>query len=144
MEIARLWFDFKGRINRGKYWFVGIANLLRFAAFVLVAVAAHSGALGVLAGLVGVPLFLSSMAIGVKRLHDRNKSAWWLLLFYLMPPVLNIVRDALVRLHDPLPFTLAMVFWVVSVGISIWAVIELGCLRGTAGPNRYGPDPLPA
>ena len=26
--------------------------------------------------------------------------------------------------------------------LSIWAFVELGCLRGTSGPNRYGPDPL--
>jgi uncharacterized membrane protein YhaH (DUF805 family) len=27
--------------------------------------------------------------------------------------------------------------------ITVWAFVELGCLRGTVGPNRYGPDPLP-
>jgi uncharacterized membrane protein YhaH (DUF805 family) len=31
----------------------------------------------------------------------------------------------------------------VSFAITIWAFVELGCLRGTIGPNRYGPDPLP-
>jgi uncharacterized membrane protein YhaH (DUF805 family) len=30
----------------------------------------------------------------------------------------------------------------VSIGISIWAFVVLACLRGTRGPNRYGPDPL--
>jgi uncharacterized membrane protein YhaH (DUF805 family) len=24
----------------------------------------------------------------------------------------------------------------------IWALIWFGCLRGTVGPNQYGPDPL--
>jgi uncharacterized membrane protein YhaH (DUF805 family) len=31
----------------------------------------------------------------------------------------------------------------VSFAITIWAIVELGFLRGTIGPNRYGPDPLP-
>jgi uncharacterized membrane protein YhaH (DUF805 family) len=30
----------------------------------------------------------------------------------------------------------------ISFAISIWALVELGFLRGTVGPNRYGPDPL--
>jgi uncharacterized membrane protein YhaH (DUF805 family) len=25
---------------------------------------------------------------------------------------------------------------------NIWAFVELGCLKGTAGPNKYGDDPL--
>jgi uncharacterized membrane protein YhaH (DUF805 family) len=29
-----------------------------------------------------------------------------------------------------------------GTAIAIWAFVELGCLRGTVGPNRYGPDPL--
>ena len=29
-----------------------------------------------------------------------------------------------------------------AAAIAIWAFVELGCLRGTPGPNQYGPDPL--
>jgi len=29
-----------------------------------------------------------------------------------------------------------------SFVISIWALVEIGFLRGTVGPNQYGPDPL--
>ena len=36
--------------------------------------------------------------------------------------------------------------WVLSrfleFAINLWALIELGILRGTNGPNRFGPDPL--
>jgi uncharacterized membrane protein YhaH (DUF805 family) len=34
------------------------------------------------------------------------------------------------------------VLHLVSFAITVWAFVELGCLRGTVGPNRYGPDPL--
>jgi uncharacterized membrane protein YhaH (DUF805 family) len=34
------------------------------------------------------------------------------------------------------------IFHLVATAISIWAFIELGCLRGTRGTNAYGPDPL--
>ena len=26
--------------------------------------------------------------------------------------------------------------------LTIWGFVEIGCLRGTAGSNTYGPDPL--
>lgn len=50
--------------------------------------------------------------MAIKRYHDRDKSGAWVLI-------------------QLVPF----------VG-PFWYVIEAGCLRGTVGPNRYGPDPL--
>ena len=72
----------------------------------------------------------------VKRLHDRDKSGWWILLFYLTPSVLGSIANTS---EQPL---VGFVFGVGSFVISIWALVELGFLRGTVGPNRYGPDPL--
>ena len=52
-----------------------------------------------------------NLAISVQRLHDRDKSGFWLIPMLLIP------------------------------GGSIWMIIELGFLRGTPGPNRFGPPP---
>jgi len=30
-----------------------------------------------------------------------------------------------------------------ALAIGIWGFVEIGCLRGTAGYNRFGPDSLP-
>ena len=27
--------------------------------------------------------------------------------------------------------------------VGVWFFIEFGCMRGTVGANRYGPDPVP-
>ena len=35
-----------------------------------------------------------------------------------------------------------VITYIIGLAILIWAIIELGCLRGTPGPNRFGPDPL--
>ena len=35
----------------------------------------------------------------------------------------------------------ASILFVLSIVGLIWAIIELGFLRGTDGPNRYGPAP---
>ena len=31
-----------------------------------------------------------------------------------------------------------------SLAVTVWVIVELGCLRGTQGPNRFGSDPLQA
>jgi uncharacterized membrane protein YhaH (DUF805 family) len=76
---------------------------------------------------------ISGVAVGTKRLHDRDKSGWWLVLFYPVPPMLNGLGK---MTGVPLIFGLA------SLAVSIWALVELGFLRGTSGPNEYGSDPL--
>jgi uncharacterized membrane protein YhaH (DUF805 family) len=60
----------------------------------------------------GVLVNWISLAIAVKRYHDRDKSGWWVLIIFL--PVIG----------------------------ALWYLIECGFLRGTDGNNDYGPDPL--
>jgi uncharacterized membrane protein YhaH (DUF805 family) len=78
-------------------------------------------------------MIISGVMIGIKRLHDRDKSGWWLLVFFLLPAVLS-------GLGTTIGF--AILFSLASLAVSIWGVVELGFLRGSAGPNQYGPDPL--
>ena len=96
------------------------------------------------------------MAAGAKRLHDLNRTAAWLVLFVLGPVVLIILFFVIAGMDVVLALatgdldaaTLARVgaigailglLWLI---LAIWALIWLGCLRGTVGPNQYGPDPL--
>jgi uncharacterized membrane protein YhaH (DUF805 family) len=99
-----------------------------------VAIAANVG--WILFGVVLVATIISGFAIAVKRLHDRDKSGWWVLLFYVAPNVASAIGTAS---GDS---GLLAVAGLVNLAISIWAFVEMGCLRGTAGTNRYGPDPL--
>lgn len=135
-SYMNLWFNFSGRLNRGKYWFVTLINLAVLVVLGIVAFASYSTALWVLFGLVSLVLLVSGLAVGAKRLHDRDKSAWWLVLFYLGPSILSGIGSMFGE-------AIAMLFSLVGAAISIWAFVEIGCLRGTRGPNTYGPDPLP-
>ena len=40
--------------------------------------------------------------------------------------------------------TLGTIIALAGLPIGIWALIELGILKGTEGPNQHGPDPLGA
>lgn len=137
MDWKHLLFSFEGRVNRAKYWLVALVTIgLSIAiAFLLIAVALNSIAgFSVLALLILIPTYVG-VVVGVKRLHDRNKSGWWLLLYYLVPGILTgLAGDSYEGTNLALN--------VVGHAISLWALIDLGFLRGTAGPNDYGPDPL--
>jgi uncharacterized membrane protein YhaH (DUF805 family) len=44
--------------------------------------------------------------------------------------------------QTPLIHSICLVAWWVTIIVGLWFLIELGFLRGTAGDNSYGPDPL--
>ncbi len=147
-------FGFRGRLNRSRYWaFVGLSML--FFVAVVVVVFATFGLPGpggpmsradpvarMVAGLAMLPLYLtfliSSFAVATKRLHDRAKSGWWLLVFGVLPALLNFAALG-TRTSNA---ETSGVFSVLAVAFSIWGFVEMGCLRGTEGSNRFGPDPL--
>ncbi len=137
MDWGNFLFSFQGRINRAKYWAFVVGSMV--AAFVAIGAVFASGfslPLILLLVVAYLLLFYIGLAVGAKRLHDRGRSAWWLLVFYLVPGVLQVIGDLM---HvDAAKLVLSLV----TIGIAIWAFVELGCLRGTDGPNQYGPDPL--
>jgi uncharacterized membrane protein YhaH (DUF805 family) len=75
-------FSFRGRINRAKYW---------LALLIFTIVGAVQGLGGLAFGdavilqifnyLIDIAVLVASIAVAVKRLHDRDRSAWWLVLF---------------------------------------------------------------
>ena len=134
MTIGALLFSFHGRVSRMPYWLVSLAML--FAGGLVVALVAAGGFLQSAAPLLIllVPFIWIGMALGAKRLHDRNKSAWWLVVFYVLPGIMEAIGG--------LAGDAEIAFLIASFGLSIWALIELGFLRGTIGPNDYGPEPL--
>ena len=112
MTLRDLLLSIQGRIGRKAFW-LGVAVL--FAAQCAAALldrALFGSAQSLFSLLVGLGVIWPGIAISGKRWHDRDKSAWWILIGLL--PVIG----------------------------TIWSFVENGFLRGTAGPNRFGPDPL--
>ena len=122
-----LLFGFHGRANRAKFWLVAlgifVVEVIIFAALggttamstdPQQAMANMGPGVGIVLFVFGVVALWISLAVAVKRYHDRNKSGWWVLIVFV--PIIG----------------------------GIWYLIECGFLRGTPGPNDYGPDPLAA
>jgi uncharacterized membrane protein YhaH (DUF805 family) len=142
MNWGHLFFQFDGRVNRAKFW---IAALIFAAINVVLAILGYvmdqSVVFQALNSMLGIVILISSIAVGVKRLHDRNKSGWYLLLFYLVPSMLVVIGVLIGALVEDSTI-IATVLGLLAFAIGVWAFVEMGCLRGTIGVNQYGPDPV--
>jgi uncharacterized membrane protein YhaH (DUF805 family) len=144
--LFSLLFSFTGRINRAKWWLglviLGVANI--------------AGGLVINPGLFfadappppslpdtlwQMALLVPMTAITVKRFNDTDRPAWLGFLFlplgvllYLGPHLKEWTGS--VDATKLLPLLLALFVYFV------FALIDNGFVRGTDGPNRYGPDPL--
>ena len=75
-------------------------------------------------------------AISIKRLHDRDKSGWWMVPFFAVPGLYNQFADRLPDSPADLPLAIA------ALGLCLWGFIEMYCLKGSRKTNRFGADPL--
>ncbi len=82
--------------------------------------------------LVLIPWLLWGFSITTERLHDRDKSAWWLIVFYLVPGALGQFAKA-AWVAAAAGAVLHYILALASFALTIWGFIEIGCLRGTAG-----------
>lgn len=124
------WFSFAGRIRRRTWWLAYVLPIFAISVlgtvidvslgFVTLVAEDAAPADGFAVATHGFGPFsivallvtiVGGLAGQVKRWHDRDKSGWWALI-------------ALIPIVGP-----------------IWALVELGFLSGTDGPNRFGPDP---
>ena len=142
MNFVNLFISPSGRINRAKFWIVVLCNVVFFLAVIGVTMAVSSSldTMFRVALIAYIPMIYVGVVSGIKRLHDRNKTGWWVLLFYGAPLVLPLVAAVLDGAADTSMGLLLL--QLVSLIITVWALVELGCLRGTIGQNKYGPDPL--
>jgi uncharacterized membrane protein YhaH (DUF805 family) len=143
MDWTFLFFSLDGRINRAKYW---IGGLLIGAAGVgamllLISAVGLSDAAVKLAIAVSLALVYPTYAVMAKRFQDRNKPGA-LALFYIVPLILSNLLYTFDVFDAAKPTMVSQLVDLALVGMSIWLLIDLGILKGTQGPNRYGADPL--
>jgi uncharacterized membrane protein YhaH (DUF805 family) len=143
MEWATLplkkYAEFNGRSRRKEYWMyvlllVVIAVVIGIIEGIL-GLAQTVGPYGPLSALFALATFIPSLAVGVRRLHDTDRSGWWLLIGY--GPMLVAMLLPLLGMAG---VGLAMIVMIIAlVGFVVLLIFMV--LEGTKGPNQYGPDP---
>jgi uncharacterized membrane protein YhaH (DUF805 family) len=154
--MVSLFFGFNGRINRLQYWLgnvvTGVAGFVCLMLAALIAGPAEGekidpGAQALKTMLVMAPVWAGtawmSLALQVKRFHDRGRSGYFALA-PLVPMVViftsvsgGVLADA--PAEQVVPGTL---LWFFILGcINLWFLIDLGTLGGSREANRFGEPP---
>lgn len=81
--------NFNGRSSRSEYWWYALAMLILNVILTLIT-GHHETASAVIGTIVGLALLLPGLGLAVRRMHDINKSGWWILI-NLIPVVGNII-----------------------------------------------------
>ncbi|UVK90905.1 DUF805 domain-containing protein [Pseudomonas sp. B21-051] len=84
VEALKNYAEFKGRATRREYWMFVLINL--GICIVMGVLDAMLNTNGVLYNLYNLAMLLPSIAVGARRMHDTDRSGWWLLL-----PIVNLV-----------------------------------------------------
>jgi uncharacterized membrane protein YhaH (DUF805 family) len=110
-SVLTKYLQFSGRSARSEYWY-----WVLFVIIVSIALKQLDGAIfedmeqGPLQAVFGIVTFLPALGVAARRLHDVDRSGWWILIVFTIIGIIPLIY---------------------------WA-----CLKGTDGPNRFGPDPL--
>ena len=169
MSIFQKLFGFKGRLRRRDWWLLGLVLLIVSFGLAEVGMAMLGGSvtpflLGAklqyfnenawlyyrLLVQLGVSLILlwPMLAVGVKRLHDRNRTGWWLVPFIVLGWIQQVWRMVVLRgaadgLGTPQTGLAGLLLVGSIVVLGLWLLVELALLDGTRGPNRFGESPKP-
>jgi uncharacterized membrane protein YhaH (DUF805 family) len=150
----RRYAEFSGRSRRKEYWMFFLGAMLLYALMVVLlfgtvgsailnpGAAGASGVGAVLAGgfigllimFVWLALLVPTLAVGVRRLHDIDKSGWWMMIGY--GPYLASIALTLSGAGPMLSGLLSIVSF-----FGFLVLLVMAMLNGTNGPNRFGEDP---
>ena len=145
--ILEKYADFTGRAPRAEYWWYVLGLIIAFVVLSII-----EGILGIKGMVFGVygPLtcllwlatIVPGIAVGVRRLHDTNRTGWWILA-PLAPYILILLGGGLAVSSPDSPGAGGAIALIGMAGVAILGLMLLVFyfLEGTKGPNKYGADP---
>lgn len=101
LAVLKKYTVFEGRAQRKEYWFFILFNILISLGLGMIDAVTgtlnpHSG-VGLLGGLYALAVLVPAIAVSVRRLHDTDRSGWWVLiaLIPVIGPIVLLVFMAL-------------------------------------------------
>lgn len=142
VEPLRRYAQFTGRARRAEYWWFFLFGLVvgTVAAVIDRLLGLTTVGIGVL---VSLGLIVPNLAVTVRRLHDTGRTDWWLLVPVLLaiPAAVGLIASVSAGATSGAMAALMGVCGTAAFVASL-VLLVLYSTRGTAGPNRFGPDPL--
>ncbi len=102
IEVMKKYTVFSGRARRKEYWIFFLFNSIFIFALVLIDNLAgladrHTG-YGPLGILYSLAVLIPSIGVGVRRLHDTDRSGWWLLIAFV--PIIGAIVLLVFQVSD--------------------------------------------
>ena len=84
MKCLKNYVNFSGRARRKEYWYFYLFQILvgLIIGIILGIAGISDQSMDVLSGLLSLAFLLPTLAVGVRRLHDVNRSGWWMLIAF--------------------------------------------------------------
>mgnify|MGYP003460229328 CR=1 FL=1 len=105
LEVLKKYAVFGGRARRSEYWYFVLFNLI--ISIVLAIVDGMLGSfstergVGLLEGIYSLAVLIPGIAVSVRRLHDTNRSGWWLLIVFV--PLIGVIVLFVYMVQDSQP-----------------------------------------
>ena len=132
LKCLRQYADFSGRARRKEYWMFILFNAI--ISFVLGFIDGLLG-LNLLSYIYALVIFIPSLAVSVRRLHDIGRCGWW----YLLPMFPFIGLSALLAFGS-FTSSAAIILGLAALGTGILMLVWF-CTDSEGGSNKWGPNP---
>jgi uncharacterized membrane protein YhaH (DUF805 family) len=105
LEVLKKYAVFSGRARRREYWYFFLFNII--ISIVLAVIDGVTGSfspeagMGLLSGIYTLAVLIPGIAVSVRRLHDTERSGWWLLI--ALVPLIGAIVLLVFMVQDSKP-----------------------------------------
>lgn len=136
--------DFSGRAPRAEYWWYFLATILAYIVVMIVesivGLDGTVGPYGPLSLILMLGLLVPGLAVTVRRLHDTNRSGWWILIAVVPYFIVGVVAGMALAGGSMAGLAGAGLLSLVALAGAVVLLVFM-VLPGNRGDNRYGADP---
>ena len=136
--------DFSGRAPRAEYWWYVLGTMIAYLVVMIVesivGLDGTVGPYGPLSLILMLGLLVPGLAVTVRRLHDTNRSGWWILIAVIPYFILGVLAGGAMASGSMGAMATAGLLGLVAMAGAIVLLVFM-VLPGTKGDNRFGADP---
>lgn len=98
LAVLKKYAVFSGRATRSEYWYFALFSLI---VSIVLAIVDYLLDTQILGGVYSLAVFLPSLGVSIRRLHDIGRSGWWNLIIFV--PLIGFIVLIVFAVQDSQP-----------------------------------------